>query len=96
MPSQGIFNNCFWEVNADAEQQLMTWLVVDINYLRQWIFIRLIGRDKEYDKIDANTFHTPAKTAICDEYFTLSLHFFTLALLSQTHSQNCGITSLMS
>jgi len=30
-------------------------LVVDINYLRQWVFIRFIGTHTEYDKIDANT-----------------------------------------
>ncbi len=30
-------------------------LVVDINYLRQWVFIRLIGTHKDYDNIDANT-----------------------------------------
>lgn len=30
-------------------------LVVDINYLRQWIFIRFIGTHSDYDKIDANT-----------------------------------------
>ncbi|KOF02433.1 toxin RelE [Roseivirga seohaensis subsp. aquiponti] len=30
-------------------------LVVDINYLRQWVFIRFIGTHSEYDKIDANT-----------------------------------------
>ena len=29
-------------------------LIVDINYKRQWIFIRFIGTHKEYDKIDAN------------------------------------------
>lgn len=28
-------------------------LVVKINYLRQWIFIRFIGTHREYDKIDA-------------------------------------------
>lgn len=28
-------------------------LVVDINYERQWIYIRFIGTHKEYDKIDA-------------------------------------------
>ncbi len=28
-------------------------LVVDINYERQWVFIRFIGTHKEYDKIDA-------------------------------------------
>jgi mRNA interferase HigB len=30
-------------------------LVVDINYLRKWLFIRFIGTHTEYDKIDANT-----------------------------------------
>jgi len=30
-------------------------LVVDINYIRQWVFIRFIGTHTEYDKIDANT-----------------------------------------
>ena len=30
-------------------------LVVDINYMRQWVFIRFIGTHEEYDKIDANT-----------------------------------------
>jgi mRNA interferase HigB len=30
-------------------------LVVDINYLRQWVFIRFIGTHTDYDKIDANT-----------------------------------------
>jgi mRNA interferase HigB len=30
-------------------------LVVDINYLRQWVFIRFIGNHSDYDKIDANT-----------------------------------------
>lgn len=30
-------------------------LVVDINYLRQWVFIRFIGTHADYDKIDANT-----------------------------------------
>ena len=29
-------------------------LVVDINYQRQWTFIRFIGTHTEYDKIDAN------------------------------------------
>ncbi len=27
-------------------------LVVEINYLRRWVFIRFIGTHKEYDKID--------------------------------------------
>lgn len=30
-------------------------LVVKINYLKQWIFIRFIGPHEEYDKIDADT-----------------------------------------
>lgn len=29
-------------------------LVVQINYLRQWIFIRFIGTHAEYDNIDAD------------------------------------------
>jgi mRNA interferase HigB len=29
-------------------------LVVQINYLRQWVFIRFIGTHQDYDKIDAN------------------------------------------
>jgi mRNA interferase HigB len=29
-------------------------LVVDINYMRKWVFIRFIGTHKEYDKIDAD------------------------------------------
>ena len=29
-------------------------LIVDINYERQWVFIRFIGNHKEYDNIDAN------------------------------------------
>ena len=29
-------------------------LVVDINYDRQWVFVRFIGTHKEYDNIDAN------------------------------------------
>lgn len=28
-------------------------LIVQVNYERQWIFIRFIGTHKEYDKIDA-------------------------------------------
>jgi len=28
-------------------------LIVQINYLRQWVFIRFIGTHKEYDLIDA-------------------------------------------
>ncbi|MEQ8477949.1 type II toxin-antitoxin system HigB family toxin [Fulvivirga sp.] len=85
----------FWDIHADAEDQLKTWykeaskaswespsdikqeyvkasilkngrvvfnmcgnkyrLVVDINYIRQWVFIRFIGTHSDYDKIDANT-----------------------------------------
>ncbi len=30
-------------------------LVVDINYQRQWVFIRFIGTHSDYNKIDANT-----------------------------------------
>jgi mRNA interferase HigB len=29
-------------------------LIVQINYLRQWVFIRFIGTHGEYDKIDAD------------------------------------------
>ena len=29
-------------------------LIVDINYERQWVFIRFIGNHKEYDNIGAN------------------------------------------
>jgi mRNA interferase HigB len=29
-------------------------LIVQINYARQWVFIRFIGTHKDYDKIDAN------------------------------------------
>ncbi len=29
-------------------------LVVNINYVRQWIFIRFIGTHNDYDKIDAD------------------------------------------
>jgi len=29
-------------------------LIVDINYERQWVFIRFIGTHTDYDKIDAN------------------------------------------
>jgi len=29
-------------------------LVVEINYERQWVFIRFIGTHADYDKIDAN------------------------------------------
>lgn len=30
-------------------------LVTDINYERQWLFIRFIGTHSDYDKIDADT-----------------------------------------
>lgn len=29
-------------------------LIVDINYERQWVFIRFIGTHNEYDKVDAD------------------------------------------
>ncbi len=29
-------------------------LIVDINYVRQWMFIRFIGTHNNYDKIDAD------------------------------------------
>ncbi len=29
-------------------------LIVDVNYERQWMFIRFIGTHTDYDKIDAN------------------------------------------
>lgn len=29
-------------------------LIVDINYKRQWVFIRFIGTHKEYDKVNAD------------------------------------------
>ena len=29
-------------------------LVVQINFIRQWVFIRFIGTHQDYDKIDAN------------------------------------------
>ena len=35
------------------------WLVVEINYLVQIIFIRFIGTHQEYDKIDVETIWTP-------------------------------------
>lgn len=30
-------------------------LIVQISYVRQWVFIKFIGSHNEYDKIDANT-----------------------------------------
>jgi mRNA interferase HigB len=30
-------------------------LVVKINYIKQWLFIRFIGTHEEYEQIDANT-----------------------------------------
>lgn len=30
-------------------------LIVEINYLRKWVFIRFIGAHKDYDKVDADT-----------------------------------------
>ena len=30
-------------------------LIVQISYLRQWVFIKFIGTHSEYDKVDANT-----------------------------------------
>jgi mRNA interferase HigB len=29
-------------------------IIVQINYLRKWVFIRFIGTHREYDKINAN------------------------------------------
>ena len=29
-------------------------LIVDINYLRQWVFIRFIGTHEQYNKVDAD------------------------------------------
>lgn len=29
-------------------------LIVQINYLRQWVFIKFIGTHSEYDKVDAS------------------------------------------
>ena len=28
-------------------------LIVDVNYIRQWVFIRFVGTHNDYDKIDA-------------------------------------------
>ena len=30
-------------------------LIIQVNYLRQWVFIRFIGNHNEYDKINAET-----------------------------------------
>ncbi|MBS9524391.1 type II toxin-antitoxin system HigB family toxin [Litoribacter alkaliphilus] len=30
-------------------------LIVEINFMRQWVFIRFIGTHKDYDKLDAQT-----------------------------------------
>jgi mRNA interferase HigB len=30
-------------------------LIVQVSYLRQWVFIKFIGTHSEYDKVDANT-----------------------------------------
>jgi mRNA interferase HigB len=30
-------------------------LIVQISYLRQWVFIKFIGTHSEYDKVDAST-----------------------------------------
>lgn len=30
-------------------------LIVQISYIRQWVFIKFIGTHAEYDKVDANT-----------------------------------------
>ena len=30
-------------------------LIVQISYVRQWVFIKFIGTHAEYDKVDANT-----------------------------------------
>lgn len=29
-------------------------LIIDINYVRQWMFIRFIGTHNDYDKVDAD------------------------------------------
>ncbi len=29
-------------------------MIVEINYLRHWVFIRFIGTHKDYDKVDAD------------------------------------------
>lgn len=29
-------------------------IIVDINYVRQWVFIRFVGTHDEYDKVDAD------------------------------------------
>ena len=29
-------------------------LIVDVNYIRRWVFIRFIGTHSDYDKVDAN------------------------------------------
>jgi len=33
-------------------------LIVDINYIRQWMFIRFIGTHNDYDKVDADKIYT--------------------------------------
>ncbi|UCS94902.1 type II toxin-antitoxin system HigB family toxin [Echinicola marina] len=30
-------------------------LIVQISYIRQWVFVKFIGTHAEYDKVDANT-----------------------------------------
>ncbi|SIS50041.1 type II toxin-antitoxin system HigB family toxin [Belliella pelovolcani] len=30
-------------------------LIVQVSYVRQWVFIKFIGTHTEYDKVDANT-----------------------------------------
>ena len=42
----------FWRV---AELFL---IFVEINYIRQWVFIRFIGTHTEYDKVDAEKIWT--------------------------------------